>query len=251
MRHQTFSENSQKDNERALKAAGDASEREAFLAEESDHILRLSAKISGHPVTKSDDEWSIALMAVSEALTHYNPDRGDFWGFAAVVMKSRLLNLYQSRKRTESEISVSPDVFEGEIEEDDPELSLKLKLQDKMATGDVACETSLRDEILALQEELAQYHISFFDLTECSPRSHKTKKGCAKVIASFFLPPPLVELLRNSGRLPAKELTERSGQTIKFLDKFRKYLIATALILDGDYPGLSEYAANFRNENAG
>lgn len=243
MRYQTSSVNSKNENEKAVKAAGDASYREAFLAESSDHILRLAGKLLGRSVTKSDDEWSIALMAVSEALDHYDEEKGEFWSYAAIVMKSRLLNLYRSSRRSEGEISVSPNVFEGEVEEDDPELSMKLQVQDKLVMAGPSEGNALRDEILALTEELEEFHISFFDLTECSPRSQKTKKGCAEVIASVFLPPPLVELLREKGYLPSKELRERSGQTIKFLDKFRKYLITSVLILDGDYPGLKEYVA--------
>ena len=243
MRYQTSSADLKNENKKAVKAAGDASYREAFLAESSEHILRLAAKISGRILTKSDDEWSIALMATSEALDHYDEEKGDFWSYAAVVIKSRLFNLYRSNKRSEGEISVSPSVFEGEVEEDDPELSMKLELQDRMVSEDTAENSSLKEEILALTEELEEFHISFFDLAECSPRSQKTKQGCAEVIASFFLPPPLVELMRERGVLPAKELKERSGQTVKFLDKFRKYLITSALILDGDYPGLSEYVA--------
>ncbi|MCR4655063.1 MAG: hypothetical protein K5770_02360 [Lachnospiraceae bacterium] len=245
MRYQSSSEKIQNenDNEKAVKAAKEPSAREEFLSENSGRILRLSSKLAGRAVTKSDDEWSVALMAVSEALDYYDPGKGEFWSYAAVVMKSRLLNLYRSRKRSENEISVSPDAFSGEMEEEDPEFSMKLKLQDKIAADSTDFGNPLRDEIYALEEELLEYNISFFDLTECSPRSQKTRKGCAEVIASFFLPPPLVKLLRKTGRLPARELKERSGQSLKFLDKFRKYLIASALILDGEYPGLSEYVA--------
>ncbi len=241
MRYQTSSADSKKDNLKAVQAAKDSSLREQFLSDNSNHILRLAAKLLGRPITKSDDEWSIALMAASEALDHYDLEKGEFWSYAAIVIKSRLLNLYRSNKRMEKEIIVSPNAFEGEVEEDDPELSLKLQLQDRMTVDGFSDQSSLKDEIEALEEELNQFNISFFDLTECSPRSQKTKRGCAEVIASFFLPPPIVRLLRESGRLPAKELQERSGKPFKFLDKFRKYVIASILILDGDYPGLAEY----------
>ncbi|HAG68409.1 MAG TPA: hypothetical protein DCL38_00380 [Lachnospiraceae bacterium] len=228
------------ENLKAEKAAKDASLRELFLAENSEHILRLAAKLSGHHITKSDDEWSIALIAASEALDRYDSGKGDFWGFASIVIKSRLLNYYKGNERIKDEISVSPSAFEGEVEEDDPELSLKLEMQDKMAVG-MSPESSVREEILALEEELKRYNISFFDLTSCSPRSRSTRKGCAEVIASFFLPPPIVELLKRTGQLPSSKLRQRSGQSTKFLDKFRKYLIAAVLILDGDYPELAAY----------
>ena len=74
-----------------------------------------------------------------------------------------------------------------------------------------------------------------------APRAEKTRRGCAEVIASIFLPPPLVEYLKKKKILPASEIQKRSGQSIKFLDKFRKYLIASTVILDGDYPQIAEY----------
>ena len=229
-----------------MQAAGDASLREAFLSENSGRILHLAGKLLNRPVTKSDDEWSVALMAASEALDHYDPEKGDFWSYASVVIKSRLLNLIKSEQRSAAEIAVSPDVFTGEATEDDPELSMKLAVQKKTAVEAADSGNPLADEIFALQEELKRYDISFFDLTECSPRAEKTRKGCAEVITAFFLPPPLLELLKSSGLLPAKELASRSGQSRKLLDKYRKYLIASALILDGDYPGLAEYLEGLR-----
>ncbi len=228
------------ENQKAVMAKN-ASFKEAFLAENSDRILNLAAKILNRRVTKSDDEWSVALIATSEALDKYDPEKGDFWGFAAVVIRSRLLNLIQSEKRSSTEISVSPEVFEGEIGEDDPELSMKLKVQDRMAEGGFSGGNPIAEEIDALEEELQKYGISFFDLTSCSPKAGKTRKGCAEVITAFFLPPPVVELLKKTGRLPIRELTKRCTQSEKLLDKYRKYLIASVLILDGDYPELSEY----------
>ncbi len=229
------------ENERAIKAAKDRGEKESFLAESSDHILALAAKISGHRITRSDDEWSVALMAVSEAIDSYDSERGDFWGYAAIVIKSRLLNLYRKEQRISPEVPVSPQVFDGEIEEDDPEFSMKLKVRDGLITDDGDVASSLTDEINALTKELEVYGISFFDLTKCSPRAEKTRRGCAEVIASIFLPPPLVEYLKKKKILPASEIQKRSGQSIKFLDKFRKYLIAATVILDGDYPQIAEY----------
>ncbi len=228
------------ENERAERAARDRREKESFLYDSTAHILALTARICSHPVTTSDDEWSVALMAVNEAIDSYDPERGDFWGYAAIVIKSRLLNLFRKEKRESVEIPVSWQVFEGEVEEDDPELSMKLKVRESTVTDDDISKI-LTDEIDALTKELEAYGISFFDLTRCSPRAAKTKRGCAEVIASIFLPPPLVGYLKKKKILPSAEIRKRSGYGVKFLDKFRKYLIATVLILDGDYPQIAEF----------
>ncbi len=246
------------DNRKALRAAADAGERELFLKENSSHILALTARICKHPVTMSDDEWSAALMAVSDALDSYDAEKGDFWGYAAVIIRNRLINLYRKEKGALLEIPVSPQVFDGEIEEDDPELSLKLQVRENTTAADPTSSISLAEEITALTEELEEYGISFFDLTKCSPKAEKTRRGCAQVIASIFLPPPLVEYLKKKKILPSSEIQKRSGHSIKFLDKFRKYLIASVVILDGDYPQISEYVEcmspktpEFKNNGSG
>ena len=51
------------ENERAIWAKESRENLNRFLTEEEQHILRLTGKILKREVTKSDDEWSIALMA--------------------------------------------------------------------------------------------------------------------------------------------------------------------------------------------
>ena len=69
----------------------------------------------------------------------------------------------------------------------------------------------------------------------------KTRKACADVIKAIFLPPPLMAAIRRAKKLPIKDIIKRSRISNKLIDKHRKYLVTSALILDGDYPALSEY----------
>ena len=220
--------------------------KEEFLLKEETHILRLASRITHRPISFSDDEWSVALRAVSSALDSYDQKKGEFWSYAALVMDSRLKDYYRSISRKSPEIPVRPEAFEGELEEDDPDFRTQLEVQKH--TGFVE-DTSLHDEILALQEELKKYDISFFELTECSPKAEKTRRSCADLIKAFFVPPPpLVKKMRKSGILPVKELLSRTNLSRKLVDRYRKYLITSALILDGDYPGLSEYLQYVKKE---
>jgi len=43
-------------------------------------------------VTKSDDEYSIALSAFTQAVKDYSEDKGTFLGFASMVIRRRLVN---------------------------------------------------------------------------------------------------------------------------------------------------------------
>ncbi len=229
------------ENKKALEASRDREKREAFLRDSQDHIIRLASSLSGRIISKSDDEFSIALIAVSEALDKYDEKKGSFWSFAATVMKARLTDLYRKSQRSAPELSLSPSAFEGEADDEEAGFSYELKLKDKLSDNSVVIDNDLRDEILALSEELKQYNISFFDLAGHSPKTRSTRESCAKAIRAFFLPPPLTEALRKTGLFPAKEVMKREKLSRKFIDKFRKYLIVSALIIDGDYPGLYEY----------
>ena len=139
-------------NERALSAAESTEALDRFLSEEQQHILKLTGKILNRNITVSDDEYSIALMAVSEAVKNYDGTRGSFWSYAAYVIKSRELDNYRKNARVgENEIAVMPELFEGETEESETDRSLQHDINEKTA---VTADTALRDEIETLRDEL-------------------------------------------------------------------------------------------------
>lgn len=226
------------DDERAVIAGRSKEAANFFLLEEQYHILHLTARILGRTVSMDDDEWSVALIAVGEALHSYAPDRGHFWNYAALVISSRLKDHFRKDSFSASEFSVSPDSFENEIPEDES-AGITIEIQEKTA---VVIDTRLRDEISAFEAELNSFGIGLFDLPKASPKASKTRLACAKLIKALFKPPPpLTDKLKASKNLPAAELIARTGIARKLIDKHRKYLIAAAIIADGDYPEMKEY----------
>ncbi len=230
----------QRENRRAIEAAGSKEGRESFLRGEQLHILHLTARILKRTVTDSDDEYSIALSAVSEALDSYREERGAFWNYAALVIRSRLLDEMRKRTDRRAELMVDPEVFSGEPgeEEDCADISIRQEVSAKTA---VYIDTGLRDEIEALTRELKEYDIDLFDLPASAPKTAKTRTLCSEVIRAFFLPPPLVEALRRTKNLPVAELLQRTGAKRKQIDQHRKYLLAAILVKAGDYQGIGEY----------
>ncbi len=235
----------QAENREALAASQNKEEQEKFLEKHRRDILHLTGKIAHRYITESDDEWALAFYAVSQALESYDLSRGDFWPYAAVVIRNRLTDWYRKNAGSGAELPVSPEAFSGEIEDDAADMSIRMTVREQTA---VERDTSLQDEILALNQELNDYGISFFDLADCSPRTTKTRSACAAVLRAIFLPPPLMALLRKKKLLPVREITERVRVPRKQLDRHRRYLVAAALILDGDYPGISEYVSCLKDE---
>ena len=228
------------DNERAVIAAKDPQEKEKFLIEERIHILRMASKLLGRGITESDDEWSIALIATSDAIDTYNIDQGDFWGYASIVIKNRLTDYLRKEYRIrEHESAVSPEAFSGDLPDKDNATGIELEVSRKESKEVV--ENDLKNEIDALREELKAFGIGFRDLADASPKSEKTREACEKAVLGMFDPPPLVEGLRRKKEFPIKEIFIRTDVKKKTLERHRKHLVAATLVMDGDYPKMQEY----------
>ena len=224
-------------NEAALAAAGDDRKREDLIHENEQVILRTASLTARKFVTRSDDEWSVALYAFSRAIDTYTPERGDFLPYAQTLIRRSLVDAYRKDSRRK-EVPVAPYVMEGNGEpEEDTEGVYPQIVRNSMAASD----TGLKEEIMAANEMLTSYGFRFFDLTECSPKQERSRRECAEAVRFLLSKPPLKMELYRTKKLPVKELVSGSGVSRKTVDRYRKYLIMAVLILDGDYPHLAEY----------
>ena len=226
-------------NAAALRAKKDERAREELIGKYEETILRTAAAVSRRYVSRSDDEWSVALCAFSHAIDLYDETKGDFLPFAQMLIRRELVDAYRSEARRAGELSVAPHVLDGSAEPDEDDENVYLAV---VRDSVEAADRSLHDEIVAANAMLMEYGFRFFDLTECSPRQEKTRQECAAAVRGLLKDPPLlVSLLRQNRKLPASELHRLSGISRKTLDRYRKYIIMAALILSDDYPQLADY----------
>ena len=225
-------------NQLALSAARNEQRREELIRAQERTILRTASAACRRFVSRSDDEWSVALCAFSRAVDVYDEAKGDFLPFAQMLIKRELIDYFRAQKSVLREVSVAPHVLEsgGEPEEDPSGVYLAVVKSSREAS-----DHSLRDEILAANELLSDYGFRFFDLTECSPQQEKTQKECAVAIRTVLTDSALFAAMEKTRKLPIKALAAASGVSRKTLDRYRKYIIMAVLILDGDYPQLAEY----------
>ncbi len=224
----------------ALAAQTDEQWLHRLIDNQKSWILRCAADTVHRYVTDSDDEWSVALLAFTEAVRDYDESRGLFRGFAALVIRRRLLDYLRAEGRHSAEIAVAPETFEGAPTGDEA-TGLALQVQQSVAAlsaQDTALRTR-RDRRHA--GDPGQYGFSFFDLTACSPRADKTKRSSPRRCAPCWRTGPCWP--RCAGRAHCHECSWRaaSGVPRKILDRHRRYLIAAAEILDGDFPILGAY----------
>ncbi len=221
------------------KAATQSEEaRSAFIIQNEKFIISCASRFTKRYITKSDDEWSIALIAFSHAMDTYEPEKGIFQSYARLLIERRLTDYIRTQARFSGEQSTEPYVFEGNVDEDGESSAYQLHIVRATATSD---ENPIRDEILALNDLLADYDISFMDLTECSPKASKTKKACSEAIGYLSGEPALVAKMRQSRLFPIKNISENTKVPRKILERHRKYIIAATEIICNDFPLLQEY----------
>ena len=200
-----------KDDEKAL---------EDFIRSQEGFIIKAASRTSKHYITKSDDEWSIALSAFVEAVEKYDLEKGSFMAFAELLIRRRLIDWFRINGRNNEEIHVEDIENEPDTSRETEEIKL---------------------EILALEEDLRLYGISFMDLADASPKAQKTRDACRKAINWIIENPLIINQMKESKQLPIKIIENNSAVPRKILERHRKYIIAVVEILAGDYPWLNEY----------
>lgn len=236
-------------NTLALAARDNEIVREDLIREQEKMILRTASLATFRFVTKSDDEWSVALCAFSDAIDHYSPDKGNFLPFARLLIKRSLIDYHRSAASRQNEVSVSPFVLEGQCEDNADETDKAVYMAvAQQSQSQSQPNGSLKDEIEAVNQELNLYGFRFFDLTDCSPKQDRTKKECARAIRCLLSRPDLLGELQRTRKLPVQALSGSSGVSKKLIDRYRKYLVMATVVLSGDYPMLSEYLRFVRKE---
>lgn len=236
-------------NQIALMAATNNSIRESLIKNHEYSILATTSSVCNRYITKSDDEWSIALFAFSKAIDCYAEEKGDFLPFALMLIKRAVIDYFRSQKNHLREVLTAPHILEGDGEPDEDREGVYFSV---VKASKERSDLSLAEEISDANEMLMEYGFRFYDLTECSPRQDKTKKQCAAA-ARYILdqyPPVLLDELIKTKKLPVKALAQGSGVSKKTIDRYRKYIIMSILILNGDYPRISEYLKFVREESS-
>lgn len=229
----------------AVEAAKDQQLLNQFIKQNEKFILKSVVAVTHHYISSSDDEWSIALLAFTQAVESYQFDKGSFYSFAELIIRRRLIDYIRKEQKHKVEISVNPSVFDTDPEENEEDVAIHLAVAKQVSSKE---NTSIKDEIEVANETFSHYGFSFFDLTDCSPHAKKTKLSCAKVVVYIVSNPILIKQLRSSKQLPLKIIEKNTKVPRKLLERHRKYIIAAVEILSGEYPNLAEYMQHIRKE---
>lgn len=223
---------------------GDGQARNDLLTAYAPYALSVASRATGRFIRLGeDDEANIALIALDEAARTFVAAKGSFLPFASQVIRRRLIDYLRHQGRRSTEIPAGVRFAPGDPEMADDQLA-SLETTIAVVTAREYEESEARKhELLAYSRELSRYGLTFDELARVAPR-HRDARDSAKDVARVLAADPAMrKRLIVSKQLPLRELQMRTGVGRKSLERHRKYIIAVALILMGDYELLSEYVS--------
>jgi RNA polymerase sigma factor len=220
---------------------GDKQAREDLLRQYTPLVLRVGSQVSGRYLQVGrDEEVSVGLLALNEAIDRFDSARGaSFISFAEMVIKRRLIDYYR-RHKGRGEIPLS------ELETEDEEGNLLQSVEQRTAIDRFAQEQESDDrkhEIIRYTKRLSDFGISFSELVEICPKHEDARERALEAARLVALNPLFAQHMQNKRELPLKQLEERVGVSRKTLERQRKYIIAVALIMLEDFYHLKHYIA--------
>lgn len=232
-------------NEKALMAAKDDKILSEFINEHNHFIINCAYRTTHKYITQSEDEWSISLIAFTNAVKTYTPHKGGFVPYSELLIKRSLIDYYRAAQKFKPELSVSPDIFDSEPYDEEYDISIKLEVSDKLSK---VCDNNLKYEIEAANSEFVKFGFSFYDLTKCSPKSSKTKAACKQAVLYVLDNPLIHNEINQLKQLPIKLIQKNTNLPRKTLEHHRRYILAAIVILSGEYPLLADYITFIRKE---
>ncbi len=220
---------------------GDAAERERILAAYVPVAVQICSRVCGRRVEPGrDDEVSIALLALNEAIDSYRTEaQVPFRSFAETVVRRRLVDHFRRQKR------VRELPFTAlEVEQEDGTLYNPAEWSAAEAVHRDRIEREERQaEIAQYQEILRTYGITLDDLVERGPRHADARSRAIEVARAVATDQRWREYLRLHHALPLRELEAHPALDIsrKTMERQRKYIIAVAVILMEDLHILRSY----------
>ena len=191
-------------------------------SETSKYLSRLS--------TERDDEYSIAMIAFYEAIMGYEKGRGAFLGYAALLIRSRLIDYGRKEARHQGHISL-----EEEMGGEDGRTLMDTLADEHDYYGEFAHREVTRQEIQELAAVMESFGVSFSDVADNCPKQERTLSACAKVIRCGVENRELLHELLRTRKLPLSQLAALSGVERKTLERHRKYILAMLLIQTNGY----------------
>jgi RNA polymerase sigma factor len=211
---------------------GDSAARHQLLEQYMPLVIKLASKQAGRFVTPGmDEEISVGLIALNEAIDKFDPQRGtNFLGFASLVITNRLKDYHRRQARKETPASSLSEEMEP--------------LETSQAWreySDAQHQENRRLEVYQFMADLAKYDLDLRQLAAATPRHRQARCRALQATRCLTDNPALAAQVRQRRELPLKELETMLACSRKTLERQRKYILALFILLSGKYEYLTDY----------
>jgi len=207
--------------------------RSNFIEANKGFIYSTTSKIcKKHLIWENDEELSISIMAFNIACEKYNEQKGNFYGFAKILIKNSLIDFF---RKNEGSPNLIFDNTNNSIDYIDEKNSLN--------NFEIEIENEFRmDEITLFSQELLKYKIDFNSLINLSPSHKDTRNNLLNIAFLCSKNESILSHLKAKRKLPAKEIIILTASNRKSIEKWRVYIISLILILTNpEYVYLKSY----------
>ncbi len=170
-----------------------------------------------------DDELSIGLIAFNSAIDTFDPEKQiPFLAYCRIVIQNRLKDHFRKESK---HLNLYP------LDDESGASALEGRTAWEHYVN-MTIEDERREELGRFESLLSDYAISLEDLVEASPKHRDYRLTLFKVASLLLEAHSMMEYLSTRKQLPLNELEKVSGINRKTLEKGRKFIIASALVLN-------------------
>ncbi|ACB84255.1 sigma-70 family RNA polymerase sigma factor [Natranaerobius thermophilus] len=215
--------------------SGDEQSRELLITSYTSYIQEIASGYCNRKlVWENDDELSIALLALNEAIDSYDLNSNKkFKNYLRMVVKSRLVDYFRTEKR-HHHLPLSNNLEESNTELDEPPDN---KIEDEAAWKQYHQQKEFQERVEEMSQfeyVLQEYGLSFHDLEQASPKHQKTRDKLVEVAKLIAEREDLLKYIKKKKKLPLKKLILETGNSKKVLKRGRKYILAVTMIISDE-----------------
>ncbi len=223
--------------------------RSQFIKKHTNYILGIANKIKGRYIQiENDEEYPIALDAFNRAIDCYDPDKGaSFLTFAGILIRRAIVDLYR-KNSTIQEIAIS----QLKNEEDS---SSNREIDELLEPGNVEeiirlqeDQFNLRQEITIYKALLMEYSIDFNTLVNVSPKHDAVRRDMIQLAKSLSEDPDTKAFIQHRKVLPLKKIESKVSRSRKTLERHRRYILASFILINSDLDYLKDYIKDVLRE---
>ncbi len=210
-------------------AKKDAQKADELIRAYIPYIRSETSKCISRLCTEQDDEFSIGMIAFHEAILGYEKEKGAFLSYAAMVIRSRLIDFQRREARHRGHLSLN------EAQNDEERTLMEELADDRDHYEESVNREATRQEIAELSAVMKNFGVTFSDVADNSPKQQRTLEACRAAICYAAENAELLRELLQTGKLPMAQLVRGSGAERKTLERHRKYILAMLLIQTNGY----------------